>query len=88
MFGVPALQGFPAMLTLGVLLFLYSPPSIFLSACLSYMFDKMDSALSFLPNIVTLLGIVPFVFVIAVDLIGSGEFFFFYPVFSAKKVHL
>lgn len=71
-FDVPSLQEIPALVTLGGLLMLYCPPSILFSTCLSYIFDKMDSAQSILPNIVTFFGLIPFVLVMILDMLGLG----------------
>lgn len=72
-FNVPSLQEPPALITLAVLLMLYCPSSILFSSCLSYIFDKMDSAQSILPNIVTIVGMVPFLLVMGLDMLGLGE---------------
>ena len=74
LFDVPSLQELPALLTLGCLILLYCPASIFFSTCLAYMFDKMDSAQSFLPNIATFIGLVPFLLVVGLDMLGVGKF--------------
>ncbi|XP_046734287.1 cholesterol transporter ABCA5-like isoform X1 [Diprion similis] len=71
-FNVPSLQEPPALITLAVLLMLYCPSSILFSSCLSYIFDKMDSAQSILPNIVTIVGMVPFLLVMGLDMLGLG----------------
>ncbi|XP_058795656.1 cholesterol transporter ABCA5-like isoform X2 [Phymastichus coffea] len=73
LFDVPSLQETPALLTLGGLIMLYCPSSIFFSSCLAYMFDKMDSAQSFLPNIATFFGLLPFCFVMVLDMLSVGE---------------
>ncbi|KZC11898.1 ATP-binding cassette sub-family A member 5 [Dufourea novaeangliae] len=70
LFDVPSLQEIPALITLGGLLMLYCPASILFSTCLSYMFDKMDSAQSILPNIVTFFGLIPFILVTSLDMLG------------------
>lgn len=72
LFDVPSLQEIPALLTLGSLLMLYCPSSILFSTCLSYIFDKMDSAQSILPNIATFFGLIPFVLVMILDMLGLG----------------
>ncbi|CAD6242712.1 GSCOCT00009542001.2-RA-CDS [Cotesia congregata] len=71
-FNVPSLQEIPALVTLGSLIFLYCPSSILFSTCLSYIFDKMDSAQSFLPNIVTFFGLIPFILVMVLDMLDVG----------------
>ncbi|XP_054008550.1 cholesterol transporter ABCA5-like isoform X1 [Hylaeus anthracinus] len=70
LFDVPSLQEIPALITLGGLLMLYCPSSILFSTCLSYIFDKMDSALSILPNIATFFGLFPFILVTTLDMLG------------------
>ncbi|XP_043274650.1 ABC transporter A family member 1-like isoform X2 [Venturia canescens] len=72
LFDVPSLQEVPALLTLGGLLMLYCPSSILFSTCLSYIFDKMDSAQSILPNIATFFGLIPFILVMILDMLGLG----------------
>lgn len=74
LFDVPSLQEVPALLTLGGLLMLYCPSSILFSTCLSYIFDKMDSAQSILPNIATFFGLIPFILVMILDMLGLGEY--------------
>ncbi|XP_006608402.1 ABC transporter A family member 1-like isoform X1 [Apis dorsata] len=69
-FDVPSLQEIPALITLGGLLMLYCPSSILFSTCLSYIFDKMDSAQSILPNIATFFGLIPFILVTTLDMLG------------------
>ncbi|KOX68527.1 ATP-binding cassette sub-family A member 5 [Melipona quadrifasciata] len=70
LFDVPSLQEIPALITLGGLLMLYCPSSILFSTCLSYIFDKMDSAQSILPNIATFIGLIPFILVTILDMLG------------------
>nr|XP_050848484.1 cholesterol transporter ABCA5-like [Vespula vulgaris]XP_050848485.1 cholesterol transporter ABCA5-like [Vespula vulgaris]XP_050848486.1 cholesterol transporter ABCA5-like [Vespula vulgaris] len=72
LFDVPSLQEPPALITLGTLLMLYCPSSILFSTCWSYIFDKMDSAQSILPNIATFLGLIPFLLVMFLDMLGVG----------------
>ncbi|GAB1868912.1 ABC transporter domain-containing protein [Camponotus japonicus] len=72
LFDVPSLQELPAIITLGTLLMLYCPSSILFSTCLSYIFDKMDSAQSILPNIATFFGLIPFLLVMILDMLGVG----------------
>lgn len=72
LFDLPSLQEPPALITLGTLLMLYCPSSILFSTCGSYIFDKMDSAQSFLPNIATFLGLIPFLLVVILDMLGVG----------------
>lgn len=72
LFDVPSLQELPAIITLSTLLMLYCPSSILFSTCLSYIFDKMDSAQSILPNIATFFGLIPFLLVMILDMLGVG----------------
>jgi ATP-binding cassette subfamily A (ABC1) protein 5 len=72
-FGLPSLQEPPAFCTMGMLIILYCPSSILFVTCLSYIFDKTDSAQSILPNIVTLLGLIPFLLVMFLDMLGIGK---------------
>ncbi|XP_035731949.1 ABC transporter A family member 1-like isoform X2 [Vespa mandarinia] len=72
LFDVPSLQEPPALITLGALLMLYCPSSILFSTCWSYIFDKMDSAQSILPNIATFFGLIPFLLVMILDMLGVG----------------
>lgn len=73
LFDVPSLQEPPALITLGALLMLYCPSSILFSTCWSYIFDKMDSAQSILPNIATFFGLIPFLLVVILDMLGVGK---------------
>lgn len=75
-FDVPSLQEIPALITLGGLLMLYCPSSILFSTCLSYIFDKMDSAQSILPNIATFFGLIPFILVTTLDMLGLSKLYF------------
>ncbi|XP_076292228.1 cholesterol transporter ABCA5 isoform X3 [Lasioglossum baleicum] len=70
LFDVPSLQEIPALITLGGLLMLYCPASILFSTCLSYIFDKMDSAQSILHNIAVFFGLIPFILVMGLDMLG------------------
>lgn len=76
LFDVPSLQEIPALVTLSGLVMLYCPSSILFSTCLAYMFDKMDSAQSFLPNIATFFGLIPFCLVMILDMLGVGKRYF------------
>lgn len=57
-----------ALLTLALLVILYSPSAILCSTVFSYFFNRTDSALSFLPNILTFFGFIPFVLVAFMDM--------------------
>lgn len=72
LFKIPSLGDWPALVTLGTLTFLYCPSSILFSTCVSYIFDKADSAQSILPNIATFLGCIPFFLVIFLDMLRIG----------------
>lgn len=73
LFDVPSLREIPAMITLGILIMLYCPSSILFSTCLSYIFDKLDSAQSMLPNIATFFGLLPFAIVMILDMQTLGK---------------
>ncbi|XP_023723147.1 ATP-binding cassette sub-family A member 5 isoform X3 [Cryptotermes secundus] len=72
LFDLPSLQEPPAFCTMGMLIILYCPASILFATCVSYIFDKMDSAQSILPNIVTFLGLIPFLLVMFLDMLRIG----------------
>ncbi|XP_072383028.1 cholesterol transporter ABCA5-like [Diabrotica undecimpunctata] len=40
---------------------LYCPASVLFCSCISYMFDKSESAQSVMPNVSTLLGLIPYI---------------------------
>ncbi|XP_044763088.1 ABC transporter A family member 1-like [Coccinella septempunctata] len=84
LFKIPTLAGWPALLTLAVLIFLYCPCSILFNICVSYVFDKTDTAQAMLPNITTFLGMIPFYFVMFLDMmrIGGKASFILHTVFS------
>ncbi|KAK4878287.1 hypothetical protein RN001_010793 [Aquatica leii] len=71
-FDIPSLRGWAGLSVLGILILLHCPASILFITCISYIFDKTDSALSILPNIATLLGVVPFFLVFGLDMFGIG----------------
>jgi ATP-binding cassette subfamily A (ABC1) protein 5 len=73
-FDLPSLREPPAFCTMGLLIILYCPASILFATCLSYIFDKMDSAQSILPNIVTFLGLIPFLLVMFLDMLRIGKY--------------
>lgn len=73
-FDLPSLQEPPAFCTMGMLIILYCPVSILFATCVSYIFDKTDSAQSILPNIVTFLGLIPFLLVMVLDMLRIGRF--------------
>lgn len=76
LFDIPSLRGWPALSALGILLLLHCPASILFSTCISYIFDKTDSALSILPNISTLVGMIPFFLVFSLDMFRIGKTLF------------
>lgn len=63
LFKTPSLSSWPALTTIGVLIMFYCPSSILFSTCVSYIFDKAESAQSIMSNVATLLGWVPFILV-------------------------
>ncbi|XP_037043268.1 ATP-binding cassette sub-family A member 9-like [Bradysia coprophila] len=69
-FDIPSFRQPPALFTLGMLVFLYCPAAILCSTCSSYFFDRTDSAQSFLPNILTFIGLIPFILVSFLDMLG------------------
>ncbi|XP_026730464.1 ATP-binding cassette sub-family A member 5-like [Trichoplusia ni] len=85
---IPSLTNSSAMTMLSGLLVLYSPSAILFNTCLSYIFDKMDSAQSIMPNITTWVGVIPFVLVSVLDTFkwGSDTAFYLHMVFSFLDV--
>lgn len=71
---IPSLNNPSAIFMLCTLLVLYSPSAILFNTCLSYIFDKMDSAQSIMPNITTWVGVIPFILVAVLDTFKWGEF--------------
>ncbi|KAJ8921257.1 hypothetical protein NQ315_013729 [Exocentrus adspersus] len=71
-FEIPSLRDWPALITLGIMTLIYCPASILFSTCVSYIFDKTDSAQSILPNIATFVGCIPFFLVIFLDMLRIG----------------
>ncbi|CAH1111719.1 unnamed protein product [Psylliodes chrysocephalus] len=67
LFKTPSLSSWPALTTIGVLIMFYCPSSILFSTCVSYIFDKAESAQSIMSNVATLLGWVPFILVMILD---------------------
>lgn len=85
---IPSLANSSAITVLSGLLLLYSPSAILFNTCLSYVFDKMDSAQSIMPNITTWVGIVPFLLVVVLDTFkwGTDIAFYLHLVFSFLNV--
>ncbi|CAK1541868.1 unnamed protein product [Leptosia nina] len=85
---IPSLTNGSAITMLTGLLVLYSPSAILFNTCLSYVFDKMDSAQSIMPNITTWVGVIPFVMVACLDTFkwGSEIAFYLHTVFSFLDV--
>ncbi|XP_045490404.1 cholesterol transporter ABCA5 isoform X1 [Pieris rapae] len=85
---IPSLTNGSAITMLTGLLMLYSPSAILFNTCLSYIFDKMDSAQSIMPNITTWVGVIPFVMVACLDTFkwGSEIAFYLHTVFSFLDV--
>jgi ATP-binding cassette subfamily A (ABC1) protein 5 len=67
---IPSFQQPSALATIGIFVVIYSPSAILCSTCSSYFFDKTDSALTFLPNILTFAGFVPFILVAFLDMMA------------------
>lgn len=72
---IPSFKQPAALVTLAILVVLYSPSAILCSTVFSYFFNRTDSALSFLPNILTFVGLIPFVLVAFLDMMGLGKKF-------------
>ncbi|KAI7815451.1 ABC subfamily A member [Rhyzopertha dominica] len=72
LFDIPSLRDWPALSIMATLILLYCPSSVLFSTCLSYFFDKTDSAQSILPNITTFVGCIPFFLVIFLDMLRIG----------------
>ncbi|KAJ0173327.1 hypothetical protein K1T71_011503 [Dendrolimus kikuchii] len=85
---IPSLTNGSAIMMLSGLLLLYSPSAILFNTCLSYIFDKMDSAQSIMPNITTWVGVIPFILVAVLDTFkwGSDIAFYLHMVFSFLDV--
>ncbi|CAK1589994.1 unnamed protein product [Parnassius mnemosyne] len=85
---IPSLTNGSAITMLSGLLLLYSPSAILFNTCLSYIFDKMDSAQSIMPNITTWIGVIPFVLVAVLDTFkwGNDIAFYLHLVFSFLDV--
>ncbi|KAL0868036.1 hypothetical protein ABMA27_008685 [Loxostege sticticalis] len=85
---IPSLTNGSAIMMLCFLLILYSPSAILFNTCLSYVFDKMDSAQSIMPNITTWVGVIPFILVAVLDTFkwGSDIAFYLHLVFSFLDV--
>ncbi|XP_035448265.1 cholesterol transporter ABCA5 isoform X1 [Spodoptera frugiperda] len=75
---IPSLTNGSAITMLSGLLLLYSPSAILFNTCLSYIFDKMDSAQSIMPNITTWVGVIPFILVAVLDTFKWGSEIAFY----------
>lgn len=74
LFDIPSFRQPAALVTLGIIIALYSPSAILCSTCFSYLFDRTDSAQSILPNILTFIGLIPFILVGFLDMLGIGKF--------------
>lgn len=62
-----------AITTMIILLLAYCPAAILSTACVSYFFEKTDSVQSILPNIISLIGGVPFIIVSSMDMLGIAN---------------
>ncbi|XP_072934146.1 cholesterol transporter ABCA5-like [Epargyreus clarus] len=85
---IPSLTNGSAITMLSFLLVLYCPSAILFNTCFSYVFDKMDSAQSIMPNITTWIGVIPFILVAVLDTFkwGSDIAFYLHLVFSFLDV--
>ncbi|XP_026331721.1 ATP-binding cassette sub-family A member 5-like, partial [Hyposmocoma kahamanoa] len=85
---IPSLTNGSAITMLSGLLLLYSPSAILFNTLLSYIFDKMDSAQSIMPNITTWVGVIPFILVAVLDTFkwGNDAAFYLHIVFSFLDV--
>lgn len=85
---IPSLTNGHAITMLTVLLLLYCPSAILFNTCLSYIFDKMDSAQSIMPNITTWIGVIPFLLVSVLDTFkwGNDIAFYLHTLFSFLDV--
>lgn len=70
---IPSFKQPAALVALGTIIVLYSPSAILCATCFSYLFDRTDSAQSILPNILTFVGLIPFILVGFLDMMGIGE---------------
>lgn len=75
---IPSLSNGSAITMLSGLMLLYSPSAVLFNTCVSYIFDKMDSAQSIMPNITTWVGVLPFLMVSVTDIFKWGKLNFAY----------
>ncbi|KAL1502488.1 hypothetical protein ABEB36_007623 [Hypothenemus hampei] len=73
LFDIPAFSEWSAITVFTLLILIYCPSSILSCTCISYMFDKTDSAQSILPNVATFIGSIPFVIVVCLDVMNIGK---------------
>lgn len=72
-FDLPSFREPAAFCTLAIMIMAYCPSSILFTTCLSYLFDRMVSAQGILPNLVLWFGMIPFIFVVALDSLHIGK---------------
>lgn len=61
------------MVTLGIIIFSYAPSGVLCATFFSYVFDRAESAQSFLPNILTFAGVIPCIPVVFLDMMGISK---------------
>ncbi|CAG9831938.1 unnamed protein product [Diabrotica balteata] len=57
----PSLSSGSSIIVLTLLVIAYCPASVLICTCISYIFDKADTAMSVMPNLALLFGIVPYI---------------------------
>lgn len=72
-FGVPSLIIGPAFGAIALLYLLYIPVAFLYSSVFGYMFDKMETARQFYPNIATTLGFLSYTVVSIVDMVVGAQ---------------
>ncbi|XP_011864541.1 PREDICTED: ABC transporter A family member 1-like isoform X2 [Vollenhovia emeryi] len=85
LFDVPSLQQTPAIISLAILIMLYCLSSVFFTACVSYMFNKLETAQSMLPYIAILFGLLPFIIIMVLDMQGGTASFALHVFFSLSS---
>lgn len=66
----------PAFFPLVLVIMLYIPSMILLSYCLSFLFDKTETAQRLLPSLINLLGFGPLFFIFFLDSVYKNKFIF------------
>ncbi|KAB7495543.1 ATP-binding cassette sub-family A member 8-B, partial [Armadillidium nasatum] len=72
-FQVPSLTVGAAYACLALLYLIYMPSALIFSCCVSYTFDKQDTARQFYPSMVTTFGFVLYTIVSLVDILGDSD---------------